>query len=277
MDHPAFIVIDSEAMWRRALIVVPCGLLLFAQAADPRAAFANLYKMASEMANQVPPDPNYDEVTDSFPYPSDVIKAWNNSLTPGNSAISADDKKTLVDCSANLKNAIDEAERGDRLYLTKVATQKQPPPTQAQIDQAKADMNALYTQAKADVAKCVAANDLATGALKSVPAPPGGVGQNVQTPPAPTPPYNPVYADPLPAMYGATTVNGEKFTLSTVAGRLVGQGYQGPVVGAYGTTAFSKASYTFTSTTQVTITAIWDKSGKPITLNRPVTIDMNPK
>jgi hypothetical protein len=196
--------------------------------------------------------------------------------------ISADDKKTLVDCSGNLKNAIAEAEQADTLYRTKIAPQKDSPPTDAQKAKAQLDIDDLHDKAKKNVATCDIANAMATAALKSVQPPPAKTSENVTGtptgPPVPPPPYNPDLGNLLPAMYGeADNINGEKFTLSTIAGRRVGQAYQGPVVGAYGTTAFSKASYTFTSNTQVTITAIWDKSGNPIILNGPVTINMNPK
>lgn len=225
------------------------------------------------------PAPNYDEDHSNFPYPSAVITRWDTSVADRGGELTRDDKKTLVDCAGALKNAIAISESGYIIYYSKIEHNQDPKQTPEQRAAAQKEVDGLYAQAKEKVATCSAANAMAAGDLNPVPAPPGGVGQNNPiTPPAPPPPYNPGLGNLLPAMYGeADNINGEKFSLSTVAGRRVGQAYQGPVVGAYGTTDFSKASYTFTSNTQVTITAIWDKSGKPITLNGPVIINMNPK
>jgi len=253
-------------MAHRIVLTIPCSLLLLgATAGSPQGAFANLYQIAVALTN----DPSSYFENPDFPYPSEVQKGWQDSIATRGQELSPDVKKTLVDCAAKLNDAIDSMERGYRIKITQTSSA------------AQKTVDGLYARAKQEVTACASANDLAVSSLRQQQQgqQQGGTEQSTTNQPdLQGQTYNQDYGATLPAMQGQTTLpNGETFRLSTVAGHKVGQSFEGPVQGTLGTTAFSKARGVFQSKTQVEITAIWDKSGKPIAITAPITIGMKPK
>lgn len=78
--------------------------------------------------------------------------------------------------------------------------------------------------------------------------------------------YNPEYGAKLPAMFGSTDFNGAKLKVWTAAGRLVGQGFAGPVRLESDPQMYSRAAGYLESSTQFRITSLWDIQGRAVAL-----------
>ena len=79
----------------------------------------------------------------------------------------------------------------------------------------------------------------------------------------------------LGAMTGSVPYNGVTLFVDTKAGRVVGQGFQGPVEFRSNPPKFSRAEGYITSSNEFTITRLWDRGGTEVPLDSGVKVPMS--
>lgn len=89
--------------------------------------------------------------------------------------------------------------------------------------------------------------------------------------------YNPDYGKSLPAMKGSVPYGGVTLTVKTAKGRLVGQGFQGPVDLISKPRVYSRAEGFIKSQTEFHITRLWDTANQAVPLSGPISVHMRPK
>ena len=268
-------------MRNRNLLLFAPTLLLLAAAGSPKGAFANLYAMAKQM-NQDPtpfakPLTVGDNPSFTFPQPQEAADAWDASLKNRGKELKDPDRKLLLDCAPKLKDAIQDRGRAYIIQVTQLDNNYAVMTAEDRIDKQNS-VASLKTQATTEIEGCSSANDAALAGLKTKPQT-GGVSTSAPGSAGNQPPLGPAsgYGTVLPAMTGQGPIGNETFEVNLPAGAVVGQAFNGAVSGTLGTTIFSRAQGTITSTTTFQVTALWDKAGNPYPLQSPVNVTIGPQ